>query len=287
VKTIEELLQTTKIRFINNATSEMIFAEPNDALRSFAIDDAIATAVGHKEVLPTVRLWVHERTVVLGIPDSRLPHLDDGIKYLHDQGCNVIVRNSGGLAVLIDRDVLNMSLIVPYDKSLSIHDGYDLMLDFVQKLFTPYTSQIKAYEIVGSYCPGDYDLSIRGIKFAGISQRRIRNGVAVQIYLDISGSSKERATIVKNFYERSLQGEETKFTYPNVNPNVMGTISELVNVPFTVQQISEKVETFLRKNGTISSEHTFTETEQTNFYKRLKQMIQRNEKASPRLLKNK
>lgn len=284
MKTIDELLRTTQIRFINSATTPFIFDEPNDALRSFAIDDAIATAVGNEEVAPTVRLWVHDRTVVLGIPDSRLPHLEDGIQFLHEQGCNVIMRNSGGLAVLIDRGVLNMSLIVPNNNSLSIHDGYDMMFDFIQKLFGPFTSQIKAYEIVGSYCPGDYDLSVRGIKFAGISQRRVRNGVAVQIYLDISGNSKERATIVKNFYERSIQEERTKFTYPNVNPNVMGTISELVEVSFTVDELSERIETYLQTIGNVTTNNAYVETERDVFYKRLEQMKRRNKKASSLLL---
>ena len=56
-----------------------------------------------------------------------------------------------------------------------------------------FTIEIEAREIVGSYCPGSYDLSIKGKKFAGISQRRIRKGVAVQIYLCVNGSGSERA----------------------------------------------------------------------------------------------
>src|SRR5699024_11580083 len=93
---------------------------------------------------------------------------------------------------------------------------------------------IKAYEIVGSYCPGDYDLSIGGIKFAGISQRRVRNGVAVQIYMDIEGSSKKRAKFVKEFYNISKRNEVKNYKYPDIEPQVMGTIRELLYVPFTI-----------------------------------------------------
>jgi lipoate-protein ligase A len=39
-----------------------------------------------------------------------------------------------------------------------------------------------------SYCPGKFDLSIDGKKFAGISQRRVRGGIAVQIYLCVEGN---------------------------------------------------------------------------------------------------
>lgn len=61
------------------------------------------------------------------------------------------------------------------------------MWELVQLMFSDFPVTMEAREIVGSYCPGSYDLSINGQKFAGISQRRIRNGVAVQIYLCVNG----------------------------------------------------------------------------------------------------
>ncbi|WP_420910192.1 lipoyl protein ligase domain-containing protein, partial [Lysinibacillus fusiformis] len=76
--------------------------------------------------------------------------------------------------------------------------------------------KIEAYEIVGSYYPGSYDLSLEGKKFAGISQRRLRQGVAVQIYLCIEGSGSQRAALMRDFYEVSLRQEETKFIYPQI-----------------------------------------------------------------------
>lgn len=52
------------------------------------------------------------------------------------------------------------------------------MLEMVRSAFPEV--EIKAYEIEHSYCPGSYDLSIGGQKFAGISQRRVKGGVAVR-----------------------------------------------------------------------------------------------------------
>ena len=40
-------------------------------------------------------------------------HFKDGIQYLTDEvGYNAIVRNSGGLGVVLDQGVLNISLIL-------------------------------------------------------------------------------------------------------------------------------------------------------------------------------
>lgn len=266
------------IRFLNHTTADEIFGEPNDALLSFAIDDAIATTVGEGIAPPTVRLWVHDRTLVLGIPDSRLPHLEEAVHFLHQRQYEAVIRNSGGLAVLLDEHVLNMSFILPNDDTLSIHEGYDLMYQFISQLFQKETNSISAYEIVGSYCPGDYDLSIDGKKFAGISQRRVRNGVSVQIYLDIAGDSSERAAVVRQFYKYGIAGEQTKYTYPEINPQVMASISDLIGHALTVSEIIARIESLVNGEDPIRPDTQLLQMEETLFRKRLEQMMRRNEK---------
>lgn len=265
------------VRLLDHSQAELIFSKKNEAILSFALEDAIATVVGEKNVPPTVRLWVHDRTLVLGIPDSRLEHLEKGVAYVRSLGYDVIVRNSGGLAVLLDKNVLNVSFILPDKDELSIHGGYELMYQFTKRLFEEETDDILAYEIKGSYCPGDYDLSIDGKKFAGISQRRVRNGVAVQMYLDIAGSSHERASIVKRFYDLARGEKDTAFAYPDVNPSVMASINELLGASFTVEQISKRIEALLLRYTGKLEHGPLTEGERSVFFERLKQMEKRNE----------
>lgn len=235
-----------QIRFLDHTNEITLFQKHNDALLSFALDDALATTVGEQYAPPTIRLWKHDRTLVLGIPDSRLPYLHTAVTELRKRGIHVVIRNSGGLAVMLDRNVLNMSLIIPNERDLSIHAAYELMYQFVQELFRRETSAILAYEIKGSYCPGDYDLSIDGKKFAGISQRRVRNGVAVQIYLDIAGSSRARAEIVRSFYEMAIGDTEQSYPFPKVKPEVMASLNELLGTTFTVEQIAARIKSYIQ-----------------------------------------
>lgn len=229
-----KLLQRPLWRFWDESLS----AQSRSALESFAADDTLCHAVGQHLSPPTLRTWVHRQTIVLGIQDHRLPYLEDGMEYLRTQGFTPIVRNSGGLAVVLDDGVLNLSLVFSEnEESIDIPAGYEAMVDFVRLILPEVADQIEAYEIVGSYCPGDYDLSIDGKKFAGISQRRIRQGIAVQIYLCVEGSGPTRAELVREFYERSLQGEPTKFTYPVIRPEVMASLVELTGLPLTVQDL--------------------------------------------------
>ncbi|MBB2479094.1 lipoate--protein ligase family protein [Bacillus sp. APMAM] len=209
-----------------------------EALQSFAMDDTLCTSVGAGVSPATARSWVHHQTIVLGIQDTKLPFLEDGLAYLKKQGFRFIVRNSGGLAVVLDSGVLNLSLIFPdTEKGIDINRGYDAMWALIKEMFSDFNAEIEAREIEGSYCPGSYDLSINGKKFAGISQRRIRKGVAVQIYLCVSGSGQNRAKLIQEFYQVAKKDQETKFTYPTIHPEVMASLSELLHTELTIQDV--------------------------------------------------
>lgn len=240
---------------------------------SFAIDDVLQEIAGGDESLK-FRAWVHDPFVILGLHDARLPHLEDGLSYLSSIGYDYIVRNSGGLGVVLDDGILNISLIMERDKAPLIDEGYDLMLDLVDAALDGV--DVKAYDIHGSYCPGSYDLSIDGKKFAGISQRRIKNGVAVQIYLSVSGSGADRAEIMKEFYRHAKKDAETKFDYPLIQPEVMASLNELLDKNWTVEDVLNKFLGVLD----IDPENTYhLQPEYAAKYEQyIQRMIKRNEK---------
>lgn len=225
---------------------QSISAVQQSPLESFAMDDTLCQLVGQGKSAPTVRTWVHGASVVLGIQDHRLPFVQVGMQFLQSQGYHPIVRNSGGLAVVLDKGVLNISVVLSeQQQALSIDKGYEVMVELIKQLFPEAAERIEAYEIVGSYCPGSYDLSINGKKFAGISQRRLRQGIAVQIYLCVEGSGAARAELVRQFYEKSLQNAETKFIYPKIQPQVMASLSELLGRSLTVQDVVIRLQQLL------------------------------------------
>lgn len=272
---IESLLQHKVWRFWDQSLS----GKSRSALESFAADDLLCHLVGQGLSPATVRTWVHDQTVVLGIQDHRLPFVEEAQDFLRTQGYIPIVRNSGGLAVVLDEGVLNISIVLSEQaQSVDISAGYDVMLTFIRLLFPEAEGKIEAYEIVGSYCPGSYDLSIDGKKFAGISQRRLRQGIAVQIYLCVEGSGSERAELIRQFYEIGVQGEETKFSYPVIKPEVMASLNELLNAPLTVQDIVIRVQQVLQQLSTkiVSQSVTQDEMELYQFY--MQRVVDRNKK---------
>lgn len=239
---------------------------------SFAYDDVLQHLVSEDET-PRVRSWVHDNFIILGLQDMRLEHLDEGLKVLREKDYHYIVRNSGGLGVVLDGGVLNVSLVIPKKDVPSIDDGYDKMLEIIQKSFPEL--EIKAYEIVGSYCPGSYDLSVDGKKFAGISQRRIKEAVAVQIYLAVEGSGSKRAEVMKDFYDVSSNPPRL-----DMNPDVMISLSELIDgltVTDAEERILKTVETLF---GDIQKSEQLTKDALDLFNKQRERMVERNERLN-------
>ncbi|AGK56089.1 lipoate--protein ligase family protein [Bacillus sp. 1NLA3E] len=250
-----------------------------DALQSFGMDDTLCASVGSGKSPATARAWVHHKTVVLGIQDTKLPHLEAGLHYLHDQGYKYIVRNSGGLAVVLDEGVLNLTLVLTEtEKGININRGYDAMWLLIKRMFADFQQQIEAREISESYCPGSYDLSINGKKFAGISQRRLRKGVAVQIYLCVTASGANRAELIKGFYDRAKKGEPTKLFFPEVNPDVMASLSELLGEELSITDVMMRFLTTLKETSNQIYSGQLTDEEITLFSEYYERVVERNQK---------
>ncbi|WP_066367509.1 lipoate--protein ligase family protein [Neobacillus fumarioli] len=272
---MEDLLRQAEWRIIDQSAVGLHF----QALQSFGFDDALCASVGAGKAPATARTWVHHNTVVLGIQDTKLPFLDAGVQYLKEMGYQVIVRNSGGLAVVLDDGVLNISLIFPEaEKGIDINRGYEAMWRLIQQMFADFPAKIEAKEIIGSYCPGSYDLSIGGKKFAGISQRRLRKGVAVQIYLCVSGSGADRAELIREFYKRAKGGQYTKFSYPEIIPEVMASLSELLNSSLTIADCMMRLLTELKKNSSRFYAGQLNEYELELLPSYVQRITERNEK---------
>jgi octanoyl-[GcvH]:protein N-octanoyltransferase len=275
---MEGLLRQPEWRVIDQSAVGIHF----QAVQSFGIDDTLCASVGAGLAPATARTWVHHHTIVLGIQDTKLPFLQAGRDFLAEQGYQSIVRNSGGLAVVLDEGVLNISLILPEkEKGIDINRGYDTMWLLVRNMFADFDHQIEAGEIVGSYCPGSYDLSINGKKFAGISQRRLKKGVAVQIYLCVNGSGSKRAALIKQFYDIAKQAEQTKFAYPEIVPGVMSSLSELLAENFTIADVMLRLLNQLKANSEFLYTGQLNQSEQELFPGYYQRIVARNDLKKP------
>ena len=227
-------------QFARYDSETMPFSKDNHSSH-FAVTDAFITHAGETGQ-PMIHFWQTSPLVILGMMDTKLGHFDKAYPLFKQYNHDTIVRNSGGLGVISDPGVLNVSLIYPSkERRLSIDEAYDFMLQFIRDTFYPHFTQkeILAYEIKNSYCFGDYDLSIDGQKIAGIAQRRIKNGLAVMLYISVNGDQKKRAEMMREFYEIGLDGSEPAGRYPEIKSNVMTTLEDAYAISLSVEQVKQ------------------------------------------------
>jgi len=194
---------------------------------------------------PVIHFWVTPPTVILGMQDKRLNNLPAGLEMLNDKDYLFYLRNSGGLGVVTDAGILNCSLFLPDKDNLQIDDAYEKMYSLLKQAFS---TKIKTGEITKSYCPGTYDLSIDNQKFAGISQRRAGNAVAVMAYISINGNQKYRSQLMKDFYEISDFPNHQHSVYPEIDTHAMENLDKLLQTELTINAAKERIIKVLQKH---------------------------------------
>lgn len=246
----------------------------------FALTDVLTEYAG-KEQQSFCHFWQLPDTLILGMKDTRIPYLKEALIEVKKAKFQPVIRNSGGLGVINDTGVLNVSLIFPKDLAAATDTAYELMQTLLQRAFPEQT--IAAYEISDSYCPGTFDLSINGKKIAGTAQRRIKEGVAVMMYLSVNGNQQARGQLMRRFYQTGLKSAFGTNGYPAVNPESMTTLSDVFNRDFTIQEV------VLRLRRALSQLHNepllpidpeewlASKTQSDQLAVRLSNMVQRNE----------
>lgn len=250
----------------------------NKIISHFALADVLLASAGRNQE-SIIHFWPTSNLIILGMMDTKLPYFSDALNVLKDDGTDYIVRNSGGLAVVGDEGILNFSIILPErdNQRIPIDEGYSIMLLLIHLALKQYGEKIEAFEIENSYCPGDFDLSIGGKKFAGIAQRRIKNSVAVMIYISVNGDQAKRAELIRTFYQVGLQNETVKWHYPDIDPRVMATLEDLLGIQMTVDDMKELIlKAFSELNSTVSRGF-YSDEMMDDYQTAVQKMIRRNE----------
>jgi len=217
-----------------------------DVLYPFALEELLCRQVG-EGAAPIIHIWRHPRAFVMGLRDSRLPHAAEAKHALERGGYSVAVRNSGGAAVPLDEGVVNVTMIVPKaEGTIDFRTDFERMYRFTERILRERSGVAKG-EIAGSYCPGDYDLSVNGRKFCGIAQRRQMRALAVQAFYVVEGSGVERAELARSFYAQAAGGvDESVAAHPIVERDAMIALAEAFGSDYTSAHFARDTTAALR-----------------------------------------
>ncbi|MCU6712501.1 lipoate--protein ligase family protein [Paenibacillus sp. J5C_2022] len=201
-----------------------------DPLYAFALDELLCRSAG-KGGPAVCHIWRHPGAFIMGLRDSRMPHVLEARQWLESSGWATAVRNSGGAAVPLDAGVVNISLIKPKTNVLDYHFHHDFegMFALIREALKGTGRQVDKGEIAGAYCPGEFDLSIDGFKFCGIAQRRQTHATIVQAFVVAEGSGSARAAFVRQFYDIASGGDDT-LGHPIVAADSTASLEELAGL---------------------------------------------------------
>ncbi|WP_138755411.1 lipoate--protein ligase family protein [Paenibacillus sinopodophylli] len=201
-----------------------------DVLYSFALDELLCRQTGQGG--PAVcHIWRHPKGLVMGLRDSRLPSAAEAERRFVAEGWSTAVRNSGGAAVPLDSGVINISLIMPKPvvDSFHFHNDFERMYNLIRHVLRGTGYRVDKGEIKGAYCPGEFDLSINGLKFCGIAQRRQTHAFIVQAFIVAAGDGQERARLVRTFYDQAAAGAAAN-EFPLVIDNRTASLEQLTGL---------------------------------------------------------
>ncbi|GHP13135.1 lipoate--protein ligase A [Lentilactobacillus fungorum] len=224
-----------------------VYSQPQKLL-SFADTNALL-ALCDRLQRPFVHFWTTEvPTLILGINDRHLPNLSAALASLKYHQFDYFLRNSGGLAVISDPKVLNISLFMPLKRTpYSVDEAYAYIAQLIRSCFDTLT--IDTYEIVHSYCPGKFDLSVNGQKIAGIAQRRTENAVVLMLYMSVGGNQDDRSQTVIDFYQAGEAQSQHHWQFPVVDPATMTTLQQLGMPTITNDDVRQRFITSLLDTG--------------------------------------
>lgn len=141
--------------------------------------------------------------ILLGPKDRRLPHLNDAVHWLNQQGYPVFMRIGGGSAVLLDEQCLSFAVSEPCRDFTVWENNFRSMAQGVIDGLRGIGIDCGFGRAAGSYCEGPYDLVAGGKKIAGIAQA-IRGGFAlVSGMLLIRQDPVATTTLLQEFYRRA------------------------------------------------------------------------------------
>lgn len=220
----------------------------SNKLDAFADTNALLELCGTYQ-RPFIHFWTTALpTLILGINDRHLPRLNQALQSLVANKYDYFLRNSGGLAVISDLGILNISLFIPQETVIyTVDDAYEIIKGLISMCFPQL--DIASYEIEHSYCPGKYDLSVNGQKIAGIAQRRTHDAIVLMLYLSVSGDQDHRSDVVTDFYNAGDAYSQTDWEFPVVDKTTMTTIQQLGMPTVTLKDVENKFLASVSKEG--------------------------------------
>ena len=213
--------------------------ESVDAQAAIAQDDMVLAQVMAGEAPATIRIWQTPQCIAVPRHFSLHDRFDDAALTLADRGWPITLRSSGGSAMPQGPGVLNVSMVFPHDRPMSIEAGFQMLTDPLCGFFESLGLPASAGSVPGSFCDGRYNLVVDQRKIAGTAQRRKKRALlahaALQIDLDLEAICNSI-----NYLNEKIDRVE------RCQPDAATTVAMVLGQAMSAAEIEQQLVTFFR-----------------------------------------
>ena len=173
---------------------------------NMAVEEIIAREVGNGNFRPTLRLWKNEQpSFVLGKLTHTNLNLSHPIWGVIQRGKIALVKRfSGGEVIFQNGGCLNFSVTVPSNHSFAFNrmgKTFKALSSGVIRALNNLGVCAQYGKVNGVFCPGPYDIVVRGKKLAGVSLAKRSKFTLVHGTLLVDVDLDEYFEIMEKFYQ--------------------------------------------------------------------------------------
>jgi lipoate-protein ligase A len=156
-----------------NRQKKFLSNQPQPAIEGLQQELALLEAVTNREVRNGYLIWQGQNAIVVPKSISRKPKFYAACQLSASRGWPIVVRETGGDATPISPGLVNVAFVstIPRSRRFSMKESYlELCLPLIEAL-KKLDIDAGYGPVDGSFCDGDYNLTINGKKLAGTAQR--------------------------------------------------------------------------------------------------------------------
>jgi lipoate-protein ligase A len=176
-----------------------------------------------------VAIWTcRQEALVCPAAYARKPGFSDAADASSRRGWPVTLRRTGGGVVPLGPDVMNICLTFSRTNRFSIQDGYEALTRVLRNGLGAAGPLLETGATPGSFCDGDWNLSIHGRKLVGTAQRRRPLGhgnvrILAHALILIQGDTRPSALAVDALHQ--------DLGLDRINTTAHTTLAESMGVP--------------------------------------------------------
>lgn len=223
----ESLLSANTVRLSSKPFALWLDTQFRAPQQQVDIDELLLESIDNAQHQAVIRIWSNSPSLVVSRREQHWSGFTAAAERLKSLGHDMVLRRTGGTAVVHSPQVLNFTLCyhLPAASLFSVNASYRLLNRQLIRFLDSIGIAATEGEIAGAYCPGRFDIVSDGRKLAGTAQRvkRMASGqnVLSHLSLNVCNALSRQDELIDQYYADCGQTVE-------ITPDLTTSVNNLI-----------------------------------------------------------